>query len=651
MKLRHHHDHGGECSMQSMSHFMLLSGTCFMCWGSQQTIRWSFRHTSMMWQTQCKSASRSSHDFLNQSVGPFIARRWHGESNMSLHLEAVVTFSSCVGSQNSCASCLTCCLHAQDVWYPGFKWLWRGAWSPPHQRVRGTWIHVPCSAKMGNVVCQHQFPSLVDWSMLEQSACELELIIFTTNTFFSSAHVDTVHFCCIGLEVRLSMSGSVFWFSHSFSMFALLAMASSCWQKGSCCGGSSADGPSSSMPEGFRGHIFHEVFCMKTALTADASLKDWVHSGPFSSAKWSILQTKRLHLMPTTKTEPAMQSQVSTPTFLSAKWSVLQIKRLHLNNQAWTSNTEHPCQPQPFHLQNRVFCRPKGCTSCQQPRLNLPCRVKCQPQSFYLQNGVLCRSKGCTSTTKLEPPTQSTHANPNLFICKMECFADQKVAPHANNQDWTCHAESSVNPNLFICKMECFADQKVAPQQPSLNLQHRAPMPTPTFSSAKWSVLQTKRLHLMPTTKTEPAMQSQVSTPTFLSAKWSVLQIKRLHLNNQAWTSNTEHPCQPQPFHLQNGRFADQKVAPHANNQDWTCHAESSVTPTFQLQNGLGWHLHSAWQVWSSVVGVPGATFWSAKCSILQMKRLGLAWVLCVGGSSLVVEVQPFDLQNTPFCR
>ena len=147
-----------------------------------------------------------------------------------------------------------------------------------------------------------------------------------------------------------------------------------------------------------------------------------------------------------------------------------------------------------------MFCRPKGCTSCQQPRLNLPCRVKCQPQPFYLQNGVFCRSKGCTSTTKLEPPTQSTHANSNLFICKMECFADQKVAP----------------------------------QQPSLNLQHRAPMPTPTFSSAKWSVLQTKRLHLMPTTKTEPAMQSQVSTPTFLSAKWSVLQIKRLHLNNQA---------------------------------------------------------------------------------------------------------------------
>ena len=441
----------------------------------------------------------------------------------------------------------------------------------------------------------------------------------------------------------------------------------------------------------------------------------------FSSAKWSALQTKRLHLMPTTKTEPAMQSQVSTPTFLSAKWSVLQIKRLHLNNQSWTSNTEHPCLLQPFHLQNGVLCRPKGCTSCQQPRQNLPCRVKCQPQSFYLQNrvfcrskgctstiklepptqsthdcfnlfickmehfadqkvaphannqdwtchaelsvnpnllickmecfadqkvapqqpslnlqhrepmptptfssakwsvlqtkrlhlmpttktepamqsqvstptfylqnGVFCRSKGCTSTTKLEPPTQSTHANPNLFICKMECFADQKVAPHANNQDWTCHAESSVNPNLFICKMECFADQKVAPQQPSLNLQHRAPMPTPTFSSAKWSVLQTKRLHLMPTTKTEPAMQSQVSTPTFLSAKWSVLQIKRLHLNNQAWTSNTEHPCQPQPFHLQNGVFCRPKGCTSCQQPrlNLPCRVKCQPQP-FYLQNGV----------------------------------------------------------------
>ena len=308
----------------------------------------------------------------------------------------------------------------------------------------------------------------------------------------------------------------------------------------------------------------------------------------FSSAKWSVLQTKRLHLMPTTQTEPAMQSQVSTPTFLSAKWSVLQIKRLHLNNQAWTSNTEHPCQPQPFHLQNGVFCRPKGCTSCQQPRLNLPCRVKCQPQPFYLQNGVFCRSKGCTSTTKLEPPTQSTHANHDLFICKMEYFADQKVAPHANNQDWTCHAESSVNPNLFICKMECFADQKVAPQRPSLNLQHRAPMPTPTFSSAKWSVLQTKRLHLMPTTKTEPAMQSQVSTPTFLSAKWSVLQIKRLHLNNQAWTSNTEHPCQPQPFHLQNGVFCRPKGCTSCQQPrlNLPCRVKCQPQP-FYLQNGV----------------------------------------------------------------
>ena len=308
----------------------------------------------------------------------------------------------------------------------------------------------------------------------------------------------------------------------------------------------------------------------------------------FSSAKRSILQTKRFHLMPTTKSEPAMQSQVSTPTFLSAKWSVLQIKRLHLNNQAWTSNTEPPCQPQPFHLQNGVFCRPKGCTSCQQPRLNLPHRVKCQPQPFYLQNGVFRRSKGCTSTTKLEPPTQSTHANPNLFICKMEYFADQKVAPHANNQDWTCHAESSVNPNLFICKMECFADQKVAPQQPSLNLQHRAPMPTPTFSSAKWSVLQTKRLHLMPTTKTEPAMQSQVSTPTFLSAKWSVLQIKRLHLNNQAWTSNTEHPCQPQPFHLQNGVFCRPKGCTSCQQPrlNLPCRVKCQPQP-FYLQNGV----------------------------------------------------------------
>ena len=32
-------------------------------------------------------------------------------------------------------------------------------------------------------------------------------------------------------------------------------------------------------------------------------------------------------------------------------------------------------------------------------------------------------------------------------------------------------------------------------------------------------------------------------------------------------------------------------------------------------------------------------------------EKVELAWVLCVGGSSLVVEVQPFDLQNTPFCR